>query len=285
MTRPRVVYVHGAGPQEHRDLLKRRIDQALFGANQLDRTVIAYYADILNGEPDLPAALEAGDPDAAALEAAFLARATAVAEAESAGDDAAGPPAAGGGSPGAGEPPGALEGVSLFDPAFLIVASIASTDVIKYLVGDAGPAIRDRVSAAIPTGEPIIVLAHSLGTIVAYDVLASRPELDVRLFLTVGCPLGIANVQRRIGDRSGPPARIPAGVAAWRNFADAFDPVALELTLADEFLPRDFIVDAIVDNKALLNHDLVGYLETAEVAGTIAAAVGVDHPAGPAIDG
>jgi hypothetical protein len=108
-----------------------------------------------------------------------------------------------------------------------------------------------------------VVLAHSLGTIVAYDVLAQLPPGSVPVLITAGSPLGLSNVQRRIGDRTGPPAPIPASVAAWHNFADRFDPVALEATLADEFLPAGVITDTAVDNDSLLNHDLTGYLDTA----------------------
>lgn len=264
MARPRIIYIHGAGPQEHRQIQKRRIDEALFHANQLDATVLAYYSDISHVEPDMPPPFEAVEPDAIALEAAFQARATEVAAAAAVAEG--------------GATPGPFEGVTLPDPAFRIVASIASADVIAYLFGDIGTEIRSRVSAAIPAGEPLIVIAHSLGTIVAYDVLAERPELDVRLLITLGSPLGIGNVQRRLGDRSGPPAPIPACVAAWLNFADALDPVALELSLSDEFEPPNFVVDTIVENRALLNHDLVGYLVTDEVRGAVAGAL--EAPAG-----
>ena len=208
MTRPRIVYVHGAGPQEHRTIMKRRIDEVLFGANQLEQSIMAYYADILNAEPPIAAPFEALDPEIADLELAFLNHATAVAAA----DAAAGP----------GALPGGLEGVNLPDPVFTVVASIASTDVINYLLRDAGVQIRDRVSAAIPGNEPIVVVAHSLGTIVAYDVLSERTDLDVRLFLTLGCPLGVGNVQKRIGDRSGTASQ---GAAERRGLAEPRGPV------------------------------------------------------------
>ena len=265
MTRPRIVYVHGAGPQEHRSIMKRRIDEALFGANQLEQSVMAYYADILNVEPPIPAPFEAAEPEIAELESAFLNRATAVAAADAATGGAPVDPIA---------VPGPLEGVNFPDPVFTVVASIASTDVINYLFRDAGEQIRDRVSGAIPGNEPIVVLAHSLGTIVAYDVLSERTDLDVRLFLTLGSPLGVGNVQRRIGDRSGPPAKVPPNVAAWHNRADPLDPVALELTLADEFDPAGFVEDGLVDNEiGLVNHDLIGYLATNEVRELIAQAM------------
>ena len=88
-----------------------------------------------------------------------------------------------------------------------------------------------------------MVLAHSLGTIVAYDVLAGLPTGTVPVLITAGSPLGLQNVQRRIGDHTGPPAKFPASVGRWHNFADPFDPVAFEGTLADEFVPPGGIDD------------------------------------------
>ena len=264
MAAPRLVYVHGAGPQEQQDLLKRRLDEHLFGANQLDRTVLAYYSDLLHEVPPMPAAFEgaaaagADAAEAAALTAMFFARADEVATAAATGGTGV---------------PGAFEGVTLPDPIFRIVARVASSDVIAYLFGDLRDAIRDRVRAALPAGEPLVVLAHSLGTVVAFDVLSELADRDVRLFVTVGSPLGIGNVQRRIGDHTGPPARIPACVAVWRNFADPFDPVALEQTLADEFTPGGFVVDEKVENAAFLNHDLTGYLDAPAVGDALRAAV------------
>jgi hypothetical protein len=257
MAKPRLVYVHGAGQQEHRELLKRRLDAHLFGSNQLDRTAVAYYSDLLHEEPAMPEAFAAAGTEAADIQAAFLVKATTVAaqEAQAGGGG-------GDGSPGAGEQPPPLAGFGFPDPAFLILATIASSDVTTYLFVSVREAIRERVRAAIPS-EPCVVLAHSLGTIVAYDVLAQLPPGSVPVFITAGSPLGLSNVQRRIGDRTGPPAPIPASVAAWHNFADRFDPVALEATLADEFLPAGVITDTAVDNDSLLNHDLTGYLDTA----------------------
>jgi hypothetical protein len=252
---PRIVYVHGAGRQEERGILKRRLDQHLFGANQLDRTVLAYYSDLLHDEPPAPAAIQgAASPDALAIEATFLARADVVAAAEGA------------------QEPVPIAGISLPDPAFRLLAGIASGDVIAYLFGDRASIIQDRVLASLPAG-PLIVIAHSLGTIVAYDVLSRLVGREVRLFVTVGSPLGIGNVQRRIGDRTGPPAAIPACVMTWQNFADPFDPVALERTLADEFRPANTIRDKSVENRALLNHDLTGYLDTKPVRAAVRSAL------------
>jgi hypothetical protein len=54
-----VVYVQGAGEQENPILLKRRLDQALFGASQGERTRMADYADQGHNVPEVPAGVEA----------------------------------------------------------------------------------------------------------------------------------------------------------------------------------------------------------------------------------
>ena len=143
MARPRIVYIHGAGPQEHRAILKRRLDELLFGANQLDGSIMAYYADILNVEPAIPDFLEGIEgagvpepdpPEARALDAAFTQRAliAAAADAQAAGGVA--------GEDG-------LEGVNLFDPVFTIVARRRA--VRRRSVP--GPACRPAARSSFPS--------------------------------------------------------------------------------------------------------------------------------------
>jgi len=62
--------------------------------------------------------------------------------------------------------------------------------------------LRERLRAG---GGPFVVVAHSQGTMIAYAVLM-EPEfrdLDVALFVTIGSPLGITEVQDYIRDLSG----------------------------------------------------------------------------------
>jgi len=86
----------------------------------------------------------------------------------------------------------------------------------------------------------------------------------------VGSPLGIDNVQGRLRDRAGRPNPVPPGLGQWANFADRFDPVALDATLRNAFdPPRNFAVDEAVNNRAKNNHDLTGYLSIGVVASAI----------------
>src|SRR5262245_9778339 len=84
-------------------------------------------------------------------------------------------------------------------------------------------AIHDIVEPAIGEG-PCVIVSHSLGTVVAYWVLATRlPNADVRLLLTAGSPLGLGTIK----DRLPHPLGIPAGVRKWLNVTDDRDIVAL----------------------------------------------------------
>jgi len=173
---------------------------------------------------------------------------------------------------------GLTAGLSFPDPIFRRVVGFFASDVIDYLYGQFREPMRARVRQALLNGPPPkVIVAHSLGTIIVYDVL-NEPGfagLDVQLLVTAGCPLGIGNVQSRLRDGAGRPNPVPTPVKAWSNFADRWDPVALDPTLRNEFLPpKDLPRDETVNNPAKDNHDLTGYLSVGIVRSTIVAAVG-----------
>ncbi|MGH3934279.1 MAG: hypothetical protein ACRDS1_04765, partial [Pseudonocardiaceae bacterium] len=116
-----------------------------------------------------------------------------------------------------------------------------------------------------------VVISHSLGTMIAYDVL-SEPRFAGRalpLLVTLGAPLGYTEIQDVIAR----PLRIPAPVQLWANFADQLDVVTLDTTLADDFGPDPRIVDTRVDNPSPNNHDSGGYLRASQVRSRVAAAL------------
>ncbi|MEW2062288.1 hypothetical protein AB0899_16195 [Streptomyces sp. NPDC007002] len=53
--------------------------------------------------------------------------------------------------------------------------------------------VRDRVTAAIGDDTRVVV-AHSLGSVVAYEALCALPGHQVRALVTIGSPLGIRNL-------------------------------------------------------------------------------------------
>jgi pimeloyl-ACP methyl ester carboxylesterase len=135
--------------------------------------------------------------------------------------------------------------------------------------------IHEIVDRDIPKDDPCIVVSHSLGTVVAYNVLLEREERDnVRAWITLGSPLGIEAIYRRLPTRVPPIARkSPLGVGSWYNARDPEDIVALH-----EIPGARFAGDPSVDNSShVMNgtsnqHGISGYLSDAKVASAIAKA-------------
>ena len=133
--------------------------------------------------------------------------------------------------------------------------------------------IQARFAAQI-TGETQVVVAHSLGSVVAYEALCAHPEWGVTTLVTIGSPLGIRNLifdrlrPPPLSGHGGPPTGVwPDGIRHWVNIADADDVVALVKTLRSRF--GDRVVDIVVDNGAGV-HNVVRYLAAAETGAAIA---------------
>ncbi|MER6843467.1 serine peptidase [Streptomyces platensis] len=111
-------------------------------------------------------------------------------------------------------------------------------EVHRYLhIPQVRAAARSAVAESIRRARPRVVLAHSLGSVVAYEALHAHPELTVDCFVTLGSPLGLPGgifdhlMPTPIADRG---AR-PAGVRYWVNLADTGDLVAIPHRLGDRF--------------------------------------------------
>jgi hypothetical protein len=129
------------------------------------------------------------------------------------------------------------------------------------------------------TPEPTVLLSHSLGTVISYDVLKNFSKYknftpDIQLYLTVGSPLGLEPVLaelRKENGSNGLPA--PAGVRAWQNINDPLDPVALVHGIST-FYSGIQITDCLVHNPMSPQspHSIDGYLTTATIKNAVAAA-------------
>lgn len=84
---------------------------------------------------------------------------------------------------------------------------------------------REAVAKALEVHNPDVVVAHSLGSVVTFEALWGRPDLDVPLLVTLGSPLAMPGV---VLERLRVPAlRRPPCVRRWVNLADIGDVVAL----------------------------------------------------------
>lgn len=130
--------------------------------------------------------------------------------------------------------------------------------------------VNSIVAAEIPKDEPCIVVAHSLGTIIGYNLLMDcKTRTNVHAFVTLGSPLGIAAIVDRLPSDS-PPRKAPEGVGAWFNARDPHDAVALAPITQATFggTPAVMNFEGVV-NRSENQHGIVDYLADPTVAGFI----------------
>jgi hypothetical protein len=82
-------------------------------------------------------------------------------------------------------------------------------------------AIQQRLrDLLVEQAQPYVVVAHSLGSVIAYDVLSTLSvDASFLLLVTIGSPLGIAEVQQNLVK----PLKFPDEIRQWLNFFDRLD--------------------------------------------------------------
>lgn len=148
----------------------------------------------------------------------------------------------------------------------------------------------DAVRPAYEAGEPVLLIGHSLGSVIAYNALwllthehgVRRKAVD--LFFTLGSPLGMRFVQARLLGRQHIGAtRYPACIREWINVSAVGDITALDASLRDDF--EEMIELKLVENisdhlgriynhyrddEGLNPHRIYGYLANPAVGQLIA---------------
>ena len=129
--------------------------------------------------------------------------------------------------------------------------------------------VRKKINSIVEaelTDEPTVVIAHSLGSVVAYDVLMShQSNLNLAGFLTVGSPLGIKAITGMLGLPKNP------SPGKWLNAYDERDIVALNPLDANHFPVAPQIANySGVDNHTSNRHGIDGYLDDHTVVTQIA---------------
>jgi hypothetical protein len=137
-------------------------------------------------------------------------------------------------------------------------------DLRRYVRDDNGIAEHTRrmlkvpLRAAVEGRHPLLLVAHSMGSVIAYDTLWEMSHndidhVDVDLLLTVGSPLGQRYIQKRINGHSmRGRERYPHNIRHWKNLSAVGD-----LTAIDPWLANDF--------SEMLELELVESFEDAEI--------------------
>lgn len=290
-----VIYVHGVAQTDLPADLKLSWDLALFGRDMGETSAMAYWADVVRpdvlkpsvakAERDLPfddavvnvdAVLnEANIPESELPQAQQLAmgllRDMGI---DSEVDDK-----------------GRLQTKALPLPLWLrkpmsrifIQGMVADTAAYFFKPG-VREEVRKRLQSQIAKAQrrPVTIVAHSQGSIIAFEVLSILQEDGIELdaLVTLGSPLGVQEVQDYLDP--GEPLQVPTVVERWHNFSDPLDPVALDKKLSSDFNPLGFIEDAmLINNRTRLDwnfnpHSAVGYLAHPKVRTVVNDAMRLD---------
>lgn len=166
------------------------------------------------------------------------------------------------------------------------------TEVHRYFADHdgLGSAIRGdlarELAQAAERGERVLLVAHSLGSVIAYETLWELTQVQssarVDLFVTLGSPLASRFIRRRLaGARLKGAERYPGNVRRWVNFSAKGDDTALHPRLRPFFGPmlELGLLESLEDHTGLYNHyrseiglnvhDAYGYLAHPLVASVI----------------
>jgi endonuclease G, mitochondrial len=149
-----------------------------------------------------------------------------------------------------------------------LVIARAFRDVAAYLdATETRDRVLDQVLSTVPQRGPVVLVCHSLGTVVGMDLLTRLPdEVEVRVLVTAGSPLGMDTVYQRL--LVGGP-HLPERVGRWLNAWCSADAVAIGCPLAARWGRR--VVEVSTDNPKDRAHDIEEYLADERVARTIGA--------------
>ncbi|KAB7763449.1 S8 family peptidase [Xanthomonas maliensis] len=305
-----VIYIHGIGNKPPADVLRCQWDKALFGRPMGERTRLAYWVNrdrypvpepgTCDGQDIGPAlapgvqralstlGMTTGGQDLRLLADALAQNAQEREDLHRLLDQLQ-----------AGAAVDGLHAMGPIDAINRVLLRLVSAAFLQdahdfFFVPERAALMRESLAQRISAGGgPFVVVAHSQGSMIAYDVLRqlSADGCEVSLFLTLGSPLGLPQVRsmfkRWTGTRKLP---FPACVRRWVNVADTGDPVALDADLSDDIANAKGRFANVA--AARLNadwrdnpHSASGYLSIPQVRAEVRQAVGVgfDQPVADAV--
>jgi hypothetical protein len=144
---------------------------------------------------------------------------------------------------------------------------IFTRDVYLYTKRDGVKTeINKIVAAELSEQEPTVIVGHSLGSVVAYSVLRQDTRaLQVRSFVTLGCPLGVRPIRNQFA-----PLKFPTLAKTWYNAYDDKDVVALYPLDGKNFpVKPEVFNNPKVINQTGNHHGISGYLGDSAVSRAI----------------
>ncbi|HEX7930831.1 MAG TPA: hypothetical protein VF470_08010 [Sphingomicrobium sp.] len=145
------------------------------------------------------------------------------------------------------------------------------------------PAVASAVDAIVTphleVKEPLVIVAHSLGTVVTFKHMRAMAQggrkVQCPLYVTLGSPLAL----RAVSGQLGAPFVKPPGVERWVNAVEPADNVTLGKPLdASTFCAGIENIMDIASPKGQGAHDAQFYLKDPRIAATIEMALRAEQP-------
>lgn len=165
------------------------------------------------------------------------------------------------------------------DVAFYLADASTRAAVQEVVAASVADAVRDG-------HHDVVVVAHSLGSIVGFDACHGLPsDVTVRLLVTTGSPLGLPVVRRHLlGPEAGSDRRpVPGAVRPWDdappgwvNAFDERDVIAVVHPLAPLFIGGERLIRDVLTDNPDAPHAIEDYLADPDVAGPVVRAL--THP-------
>jgi hypothetical protein len=168
------------------------------------------------------------------------------------------------------------QAIYLLSDAFPILIKLVANPNVKATLldsqryfknhDDVASKIRELVSNELELawrqGRRIMLIGHSLGSVIAYDALwdlSRRKSSDVQIdhFVTLGSPLGLKFVKHRMLCTHYPEINpYPSNIKRWTNLSAVGEMTALDRTFADDYRPmlEHGLVESITDHIEIMNY-------------------------------
>ncbi|WP_213064110.1 alpha/beta hydrolase [Acinetobacter indicus] len=122
--------------------------------------------------------------------------------------------------------------------------------------------VHSRIYAQLCQDNTHIILAHSLGTVIAYNLLIQHPELNIARFITLGSPLAFRVIQEHLQQ---PIQRPAAPHGDWINFYSPDDFLTAFPLSEPPFHFKPAILNRQVQTPVDRPHEVYGYLQHPQV--------------------
>jgi hypothetical protein len=119
-------------------------------------------------------------------------------------------------------------------------------------------AVHARIHQQLHTAKPQMIIAHSLGSVIAYNFMIQHPELNIQRFITLGSPLAFRVIQSHLPQ---PIQRPPSLAGDWINFYSADDFLTAFPLSESPFKFKPAIINHEIRTQLEHPHDIGSYLQ------------------------